>query len=153
MRKTSVRELHIHTSELVREAADGGVIVIERRGQPVAELRPITSPRRMPAGKKARIFASMRKSGPECRKPATVRRSSKRIGVVSRVYFDTSYIAKFYFNEPESPWVRALVRKADTIQWSRWALAGFHAVLQSHIREGASSPSDARELALRFSRT
>ena len=61
MRKTSVRELHIHTSELVREAADGGIIVIERRGEPVAELRPITSPPRMPAGKKARIFTSMRK--------------------------------------------------------------------------------------------
>jgi prevent-host-death family protein len=61
MRKTSVRELHIHTSELVREAAEGGVIVIERRGEPVAELRPISAPRRMPAGKKARIFNSMRK--------------------------------------------------------------------------------------------
>jgi prevent-host-death family protein len=61
MRKTSVRELHIHTSELVREAADGGIIVIERRGQPVAELRPVTSPPRMPEAKKARIFASMRK--------------------------------------------------------------------------------------------
>ena len=41
MKKTSVRELHIHTSELVREAAEGRVIVIERRGEPVAELRPI----------------------------------------------------------------------------------------------------------------
>ena len=61
MRKTSVRELHIHTSELVREASDGGIIVIERRGEPVAELRPITSPPRMPAVKKARIFTSMRK--------------------------------------------------------------------------------------------
>jgi len=60
MRKTSVRELHIHTSELVREASGGGIIVIERRGEPVAELRPI-SPPRMPAGKKARIFTSMRK--------------------------------------------------------------------------------------------
>jgi prevent-host-death family protein len=60
MRKTSVRELHIHTSEFVREAAEGGVIVIERRGQPVAELRPITSPQRMPADKKERIFDSMR---------------------------------------------------------------------------------------------
>jgi prevent-host-death family protein len=60
MRKTSIRELHIHTSELVREAAEGGVIVIERRGQPVAELRPITAPPRMPAGKKMRVFDSMR---------------------------------------------------------------------------------------------
>jgi prevent-host-death family protein len=60
MRKTSVRELHIHTSELVREAEEGGVILIERRGEPVAELRPISSPSRMPAGSKKRIFDSMR---------------------------------------------------------------------------------------------
>jgi len=61
MRKTSVRELHINTSELVREASEGGIIVIERRGEPVAELRPITSPQCMPADKKARIFTSMRR--------------------------------------------------------------------------------------------
>ena len=61
MRTTSVRELHIHTSKLVREAAEGGIIVIARRGEPVAELRPITAPARMAAGKKARIFASMRR--------------------------------------------------------------------------------------------
>ncbi len=47
MRKTTVRERHIHTSELVREA--------------VAELGPSTFQGRMAAGKKARIFASMRK--------------------------------------------------------------------------------------------
>lgn len=56
--KTSVRELHIDTSKLVREAAEGGVIVNERRGEPVAELRPVIFPRRMVAAKKARIFAS-----------------------------------------------------------------------------------------------
>ncbi len=61
MRTTSVRELHIHTSRLVREAAEGGVIVIERRGEPVAELRPLTAPPRMAAAKRARIFASMQK--------------------------------------------------------------------------------------------
>ena len=61
MRKTSIRELHIHTSELVREAEEGGVIVIERRGEPVAELRPISAPARMPADKKTRILRSMRK--------------------------------------------------------------------------------------------
>jgi antitoxin (DNA-binding transcriptional repressor) of toxin-antitoxin stability system len=41
MRKASIRDLHIRTSELVRDAADGAIIVIERRGEPVAELRPI----------------------------------------------------------------------------------------------------------------
>jgi predicted nucleic acid-binding protein len=67
------------------------------------------------------------------------------------VYFDTSYIAKFYFNEPESPRVRALVRKADVIYSSLWALAELHTVLHRRIREGGSSPKDARELSLRFS--
>ena len=45
MRTASIRDLHIRTSELVREAADGTVILIERRGQPVAELRPIAKKR------------------------------------------------------------------------------------------------------------
>jgi len=43
MKKASIRDLHIRTSELVREVAEGAVIVIERRGLPVAELRPISS--------------------------------------------------------------------------------------------------------------
>lgn len=60
MRKTSVRELHIHTSALVREAAEGGVIVIERRGEPVAELRPLSGKSSMPDSEKDRIFLSMK---------------------------------------------------------------------------------------------
>jgi antitoxin (DNA-binding transcriptional repressor) of toxin-antitoxin stability system len=48
MRTTSVRDLHIRTSELIREAANGTVIVVERRGVPVAELRPITKVREKP---------------------------------------------------------------------------------------------------------
>ena len=42
MKKASIRDLHIRTSELVRDASEGAVIVIERRGEPVAELRPIS---------------------------------------------------------------------------------------------------------------
>lgn len=41
MKKASIRDLHIRTSELVKEASSGTVIVIERRGEPVAELRPL----------------------------------------------------------------------------------------------------------------
>jgi hypothetical protein len=67
------------------------------------------------------------------------------------VYFDTSYIAKFYFNEPESARVRELVRTADTIHSSLWALAEFHAVLHRRLREGSASPGDARDLKSRFS--
>jgi prevent-host-death family protein len=50
VRKASIRDLHIRTSELVREASTGAVIVIERRGEPVAELRPISNrrPKRLP---------------------------------------------------------------------------------------------------------
>ena len=48
MQKASVRDLHIRTSELVKAAADGAVIVIERRGEPVAELRPLTPKRPKP---------------------------------------------------------------------------------------------------------
>ena len=67
------------------------------------------------------------------------------------MYFDTSYIAKFYFNEPKSLRVRELVRKADAIYSSLWALAEFRAVLHRRLREGVTSPSDARDLASRFS--
>ena len=67
------------------------------------------------------------------------------------MYFDTCYIAKFYFNEPESPRVRELVRKADVIHSSLWALPEFHAVLHRRLREGASSAIDASDLASRFS--
>jgi len=61
MRKASVRDLHIRTSELVREAAEGSIITIERRGEPIAELRPLTAVPRMPAAQKAKIFASMQR--------------------------------------------------------------------------------------------
>ena len=53
MRRASIRDLRIRTSELVRDAENGEVIVIERRGEPVAELRRFKKP-----SKKAR-FADM----------------------------------------------------------------------------------------------
>jgi antitoxin (DNA-binding transcriptional repressor) of toxin-antitoxin stability system len=48
MRKVSVRDLHLRTSDLVKEASSGSVIVIERRGEPVAELRRLTKARPKP---------------------------------------------------------------------------------------------------------
>jgi prevent-host-death family protein len=48
MKNVSIRDLHIRTSEFVREAAEGAVIRIERRGEPVAELRPISKKRAGP---------------------------------------------------------------------------------------------------------
>ena len=66
------------------------------------------------------------------------------------MYFDTSYIAKFYFNEPESSRVRQLVQSADIIQSSVWALAEFHGVIHRRLREGSFSPEDAHEISSRF---
>jgi prevent-host-death family protein len=60
MRKASIRDLHIHTSELVREAEDGVVVVIERRGEPVAELRPLTTPVGLTAEARGRIIDEMK---------------------------------------------------------------------------------------------
>lgn len=105
-----MRELHIRTSELVREASEGSVIVIERRGEPVAELRPLTPVPRMSLAKKTRI----------------------------------------YLNEPESPRVRELVRTAEVLYSSAWAMAEFHAVLHRCTREGGILLNDARDLSRRF---
>jgi prevent-host-death family protein len=66
MKKASVRDLHIRTSELVRAAAEGEVITIERRGEPVAELRPIPTKREKARQERerrelvAKVFAEMK---------------------------------------------------------------------------------------------
>ncbi len=42
MRSSTVRELHLKTSEIVRQVAAGESFIIEKRGVPVAEIRPIS---------------------------------------------------------------------------------------------------------------
>jgi prevent-host-death family protein len=42
MRSSTVRELHLKTSEIVRQVAAGESFVIEKRGVPVAEIRPLS---------------------------------------------------------------------------------------------------------------
>lgn len=42
MKRASVRELHLNTSGLIKDVAQGEVVLIEKRGVPVAELRPIS---------------------------------------------------------------------------------------------------------------
>lgn len=49
MKSASIRDLRIHTSELVRAAQAGATIIIERRGEPVAELRPLSKQAERPA--------------------------------------------------------------------------------------------------------
>ena len=42
MKSSTVRELHLKTSEIVRQVAEGESFIIEKRGVPVAEIRPIS---------------------------------------------------------------------------------------------------------------
>ena len=44
MRKINVRNLHLNTSAIVNEVLEGKAFVIEKQGQPVAELRPVSAP-------------------------------------------------------------------------------------------------------------
>jgi uncharacterized protein len=66
------------------------------------------------------------------------------------VYLDTAYIAKYYLNEPESAAVRGLIRTADTVYSSVWALAEVHCVFHRHMREGAIAARAVRDLARLF---
>jgi prevent-host-death family protein len=42
MKSSTVRELHLKTSDIVRQVAAGESFIIEKRGVPVAEIRPIS---------------------------------------------------------------------------------------------------------------
>ena len=42
MKSSTVRELHLETSEIVRQVVVGESFIIEKRGVPVAEIRPIS---------------------------------------------------------------------------------------------------------------
>jgi antitoxin (DNA-binding transcriptional repressor) of toxin-antitoxin stability system len=50
-KKTTARELHLRTSGILSEVVNGETFIIERRGVPVAEIRPlsrIASTKRLP---------------------------------------------------------------------------------------------------------
>lgn len=42
MASSSLRELHVHTSEIVRRVAEGEAFIIEKREVPVAEPGPLS---------------------------------------------------------------------------------------------------------------
>ncbi len=44
MKSSTVRELHLKTSEIVRQVVAGESFIIEKRGVPVAGIRPISDP-------------------------------------------------------------------------------------------------------------
>jgi antitoxin (DNA-binding transcriptional repressor) of toxin-antitoxin stability system len=42
MKTSTVRDLHLKTSEIISQVAEGEWFIIQRRGVPVAEIRPIS---------------------------------------------------------------------------------------------------------------
>ena len=61
MRSSTVSELHLKTSEIVRQVVAGESFIIEKRGVPVAEIRPISDrPKPRTPNREALIM-----SGPE----------------------------------------------------------------------------------------
>jgi antitoxin (DNA-binding transcriptional repressor) of toxin-antitoxin stability system len=66
MKTVSIRELHMRTGALVQEAADGEVIIIQKRGVDVAELGPLEYPLTT-----AEVFRERERSGYFKRLPKT----------------------------------------------------------------------------------
>lgn len=66
------------------------------------------------------------------------------------VYLDSAYIAKFYVNERDSSAVRALIRRADSLVTSAWALGEVTCAFRRHMREGSLSNAQCRELVRAF---
>src|SRR5690348_10252449 len=66
------------------------------------------------------------------------------------MYLDSAYLAKYYVNERDSTAVRAVIEQADSRVSSAWVLAELPCVFQRHVREGALSPAQAKELLEAF---
>ena len=63
------------------------------------------------------------------------------------IYFDTSYIAKCYLNEPYAEVVRQCAMQAEGLACSQLGRVEFWSVLNRHIREGRLAAHRARSAA------
>jgi antitoxin (DNA-binding transcriptional repressor) of toxin-antitoxin stability system len=64
MKRTTVRELHLQTSAIVRAVAEGESFIVEKSGVPIAELRPfqqLPPTRKMP--NREAIISKMKLAG------------------------------------------------------------------------------------------
>jgi predicted nucleic acid-binding protein len=66
------------------------------------------------------------------------------------MYLDSAYIAKFYVNERDSAGVRLLIKGADVLESSAWAVAEVHCVFHRHMRERSITPVQCRRLSEAF---
>jgi predicted nucleic acid-binding protein len=60
-----------------------------------------------------------------------------------KLYFDTAYLGKCYWNEPGGTLVRELARQADGLYSSAICIAEMACLAHRKIREGPVSPGDA----------
>jgi len=60
-----------------------------------------------------------------------------------RLYFDTAYLGKCYWNEPEGKLVRKLAQRADGLYSSAICIAEMACLAHRKTREGPTTPADA----------
>jgi predicted nucleic acid-binding protein len=60
-----------------------------------------------------------------------------------RLYFDTAYLAKCYWNEPDGNLVREMARRADGLYSSAVCIAEMACLAHRKVREGPTPPADA----------
>jgi predicted nucleic acid-binding protein len=60
-----------------------------------------------------------------------------------RLYFDTAYLGKCYWNEPEGKLVRKLAQQADGLYSSAICIAEMACLAHRKVREGPATPADA----------
>ncbi len=66
------------------------------------------------------------------------------------LYLDSAYVAKCYLNEPDAARVRALVAGQQGLPSSAWCRAELACIFLRHVREGALTRKQARELHALF---
>jgi predicted nucleic acid-binding protein len=60
-----------------------------------------------------------------------------------RLYFDTAYLGKCYWNEPDGRLVRELAQSADGLYSSAICIAEMACLAHRKVREGPITPADA----------
>jgi antitoxin (DNA-binding transcriptional repressor) of toxin-antitoxin stability system len=63
VKRTTVRELHLQTSAIVRAVAEGESYIVEKSGVPVAELRPLDQKSAPKLPNREAIISRMKRAG------------------------------------------------------------------------------------------
>jgi predicted nucleic acid-binding protein len=56
------------------------------------------------------------------------------------MFLDAAYVAKYYLNEADSPAVRALIHRAESLTTSAWSIVEVTSAMRRHVREGRLTP-------------